>query len=130
MHRRFVVISGLPGSGKTTLAWQLASVLDLPIIDKDAILECLFGSKGVGDAAWRRMLSRESDTMLEAQATASEGAILVSFWHLPGMASDSGTPTAWLSKLASRIVNVHCVCEPEIAAERFLRRRRHPGHLD
>ena len=25
---------------------------------------------------------------------------------------------------------VHCVCEPEVAAGRFLQRRRHPRHLD
>ena len=69
MQRRFVVISGLPGSGKTTLAWQLASLLDLPVSDKDSILEDLFDSKGVGDAAWRRILSRESDRILQAQAS-------------------------------------------------------------
>ncbi|MBV8732241.1 MAG: AAA family ATPase, partial [Acidobacteriia bacterium] len=130
MQRRFVVISGLPGSGKTTLALQLSPVLDLPVIDKDSILERLFSSKGVGDAEWRRVLSRESDMILQERAAASEGAILVSFWHLPGMAADSGTPTAWLSELAGTIVNVHCVCGPEIAAERFFRRRRHSGHLD
>src|SRR5947209_4425192 len=117
LPRRFVVISGLPGSGKTTLARQLAPALNLPILDKDSILEHLFDSKGVGDAAWRRMLSRESDTALQAQATASDGAILVSFWHQPGMAPDSGTPTTWLSELSEHIVNVHCVCSPDIATK-------------
>jgi hypothetical protein len=32
--------------------------------------------------------------------------------------------------LMGAIVNVHCVCEPEVAAERFLQRDRHPGHQD
>ena len=41
-QRPFVVISGLPGSGKTTLARRLAQALNLPLIDKDDILElCL-----------------------------------------------------------------------------------------
>jgi AAA domain len=130
MQKRFVVVSGLPGSGKTTLAWRLASVLELPVIDKDSILEGLFDLKGVGDTEWRRMLSRESDRILQAQASASEGAILVSFWHRPGMALDSGTPTTWLTGLAGHLVNLHCVCPPEIAAERFFHRERHRGHLD
>jgi AAA domain-containing protein len=101
------VISGLPGSGKTTLGRRLAPALDLPLIDKDDILNRLFESKGVGNAAWRRTL-----------------------WRLPGMPSDSGTPTDWLDASLHRVVNVHCACEPEVAAGRFLQRRRHPGHLD
>jgi glucokinase len=75
------------------------------------------------------MLSRESDMILQAEAAASEGAILVSFWRQPGMAADSGTPTTWLLELPGVVVNVHCVCPPEIAAERC-QRSRHPRHLD
>jgi thymidylate kinase len=129
-QKRFVVISGLPASGKTRLAHRLAAALHLRVIDKDDILERLFESKGVGDAAWRRTLSRESDLILRTEAAASKGAILTSFWRMPGMPSDSGTPTDWLSSLSDQILNVHCVCEPEIAASRFLQRKRHPGHLD
>jgi len=130
MHKPFVVISGLPGSGKTTLGRRLASVLDLPLIDKDDILDRLFESKGIGDAAWRRTLSRESDVVLQSRATSSDGAIVASFWRVPGMPSDSGTPTEWLDAPTHRVVNVHCTCEVEVAAGRFLQRRRHPGHLD
>lgn len=46
------------------------------------------------------------------------------------MPSDSGTPADWLRAPSHRLVNVHCVCELEVAAMRFLRRQRHPGHLD
>jgi predicted kinase len=130
VHKPFVLISGLPGSGKTTLARRLAPGLHLPLIDKDDILHRLFESKGIGDAGWRRTLSRESDELLQHHAAGSDGAVLVSFWRLPGMPSDSGTPTDWLPTLSNRLVNVHCVCEPEVAARRFLQRRRHPGHLD
>jgi hypothetical protein len=128
--KRFVVVSGLPGSGKTTLARRLAPVLNLPLIDKDEILERLFVSKGTGDHTWRRALSRESDTILQREAASSEGAVLVSFWRLPGMPADSGTPTEWLSAISSQMVNVQCICEPEVAAARYLERNRHPGHLD
>jgi gluconate kinase len=130
MSTRFVVLSGLPGSGKSTLARQLATALELPLIDKDTILQRMFESKGVGDDSWRRTLSRESDVIFQAEAIAAERAVLVSHWQLPGMSLDSGTPTDWLGKPSDHVVNVHCVCAPELAAERFFKRKRHPGHLD
>ena len=57
-------------------------------------------------------------------------AVLTSFWRVPGMAADSGTPTHWLHGLSNLVVNVHCVCSPETAAKRFVERKRHAGHLD
>jgi len=128
--RTFVVVSGLPGSGKTTLGRQLAAILDLPLIDKDDILEKLFTARGVGDTAWRRSLSRESDAILAHDAARLDGAVLSSFWRLEGMPADSGTPTEWLHKLPSPLVHVQCVVDPEVAARRFSARTRHAGHLD
>ena len=60
MQRRFVVVSGIPGCGKTTVARRLSPLLHLPVIDKDDILDALFASKGVGDSDWRKTLSREA----------------------------------------------------------------------
>ncbi|MGE4244304.1 AAA family ATPase [Ramlibacter sp.] len=130
MRKSFVVVSGLPGSGKTTVARALAPALALPVIDKDDILEDLFEARGIGDMAWRRALSRESDATLQARALEADGALLSSFWHVSGMLQDSGTPIEWLTSPAHRVVMLECRCPADIAAARFLRRRRHPGHLD
>ena len=126
----FLVVSGIPGSGKTTLAKRLGSALQLPVVDKDDILAELFEERGIGDDSWRKGLSRESDLLFRERALASKGALLVSFWHVAGMPPDSGTPTDWLSFLWGTIVNLRCVCPPEVAARRFQQRQRHPGHLD
>ena len=125
-----MVVSGLPGSGKTTLARKLAPALSLPLLDKDDILEGLFETLGIGDADWRRRLSRASDEILQRLARNSSGAVLTSFWRNPEMSPLSGTPTDWIVSASRRIVEVYCVCDPQVAAMRFVNRRRHPGHLD
>ncbi|MFD6892851.1 AAA family ATPase [Streptomyces sp. NPDC059957] len=64
----FVILTGLPASGKSTVARGRAAELDLPVIDKDVILESLYDSLGVGDHAWRHRLSRAADDILFALA--------------------------------------------------------------
>ena len=39
-----MVVSGLPGSGKSALATGLSARLGLPVIDKDVVLEALYDS--------------------------------------------------------------------------------------
>jgi hypothetical protein len=126
----FIVLSGLPASGKSSLARRLAPALGLPLLDKDDILEALFDSLGVGDGGWRTRLSRAADEVLRRMAFQTQGAVLVSWWRHPRAQGDSGTPTGWLSLLPGRLVEVYCACEPRVAAERYLGRTRHEGHLD
>jgi predicted kinase len=115
-------VSGLPGSGKSTLARTLARALGQPHVDKDAILETLFDSLGVGDEPWRHRLSRASDEILYTVAAGTRGAVLDNWWQREWAAGR-------LPRLG-RLVEVHCDCPVEVAASRFRARRRHPGHLD
>ncbi len=129
--RAFVVMSGLPGSGKTTLGRRLAALLALAMLDKDDILDALLNTVGSPDPQSRQMLSRASDAVMETIAANSPGAVLSSFWRRERLTTTSGTPTAWLHQLPdARLVEVHCVCPPTTAAERFQARRRHRGHHD
>ena len=126
----FIVVSGLPASGKSTLAARLADALGLPLLDKDDILEALFGGAGEIDAAKRTQLSRMSDDVLARIARASQGAVIVSHWRHENSEGASGTPVAWLKGLPGTVVEVYCVCPPEIAERRFRLRKRHPAHHD
>jgi AAA domain len=130
IQRRFIVVSGLPASGKSTLARQLAPAFGLPLYDKDDILEALFDTMGPANADLRHRLSRASDRVMTTLVEQSCGAVLTSFWRNPGDEGNSGTPCEWLGQLSPSIVEVYCRCEPESAVQRFLRRSRHPGHLD
>lgn len=123
MTARLVVVSGLPGSGKTTVGTALSRRLSMPLIDKDAILEALFDSLGCPDRVERYRLSRASDEVLYTLAEASEGAVVVNWW-------DHDSSPARLRAIAPSIVEVFCECPVEVAAARFAGRVRHPGHHD
>lgn len=119
----FVITCGLPASGKSTLSHALGDCLGWPVIDKDTILESLFDSLGTGDQAWRHRLSRASDDVLFTIAAQAKRAVLDNWWH-------HDTAPERLHRLNARLIEIFCDCDPALAAERFQRRTRHPGHLD
>ena len=130
MTLRFVVVSGLPASGKSTIGRAIARAMQLRFLDKDHLLESLFDSHGVGDSTWRATLSRAADEELRRQAVTSQRAVIASWWRHPRSTAASGTPTAWLTSLPGELVEVHCRCSPNVATDRFVSRNRHSGHLD
>jgi glucokinase len=128
-----VVVSGLPGSGKTTVARQLAPQLDLAVIDKDDFLESLFrkttGNDREVDLELRYELSRQADDMLIERSKNTARAVVVSFWRRPEVSETAGTPFEWLRELPNA-VEVYCRCDANTAAHRFVGRNRHPAHGD
>lgn len=129
MRDTAIIVSGLPASGKTTVGKTVAKRLDIPFLDKDDILEELFERKGIGDQSWRTQLSVESNSIFECRAKLSEQIVLISHWQ-QSLILQSGTPTNWLDNSYYKIVEIYCKCEPDTAANRFLARSRHKGHLD
>lgn len=125
MRRLYVVVSGPPGSGKTTLARPLAHALDLPLIAKDRIKESLLDSLGVRDLEWSRQVGRATMSLMYRLATDAGAAVLESTWS-PELA-----PAA-LAALQAPIVEAYCSCPPELAEARYRERlaTRHPGHHD
>jgi hypothetical protein len=74
----FIVVSGPPASGKTTLAQALAPAAGLPLIAKDTIKQALMGVLPVPDVAASRVVGRASVAALLAVAAESGGAVLES----------------------------------------------------
>ena len=119
----YVVVSGLPGSGKTTLGRALASELGVPLLAKDTIKEALFDSLGTGDVDWSKRLGSASVSVLLALAALQDRAVLESFW-------DPSCARPDLLALGGTTIEVFCACSAATARNRYLRRARHPGHLD
>lgn len=127
---KFVLVSGLPASGKSTLARPLAAELGATYVDKDVLLEQLFAEHGVVSVEQRTSLSRTADAQFRQQALQSSFAVLVSWWCHPRSSRLSGTPFDWLTQAETSVVEVYCQCPPMVAAQRFLARVRHAGHHD
>ena len=125
-----IIVTGLPASGKTTIAREIAKRLGFVFLDKDDFLEDLYERYGVLSWEDRKRLSRQSDVAFQDAAVRSASAVLVSHWRSLGENSESGTPSDWLAEEYKPLIEVCCLCSPEEALARFIARTRHPGHFD
>ena len=125
MRDLFVVVSGAPGSGKSTIARELAPRLDLPLLTKDTIKEAMGDVLPAPDIAASKKLGAATMEVLLALARDNVGAVLESTWHRE-------FALAQLATLPSRIVEVYCDVPPEVAQRRYAERAatRHHVHFD
>jgi predicted kinase len=126
MVDRLVLVNGLPGSGKTTLATELAARLSVPLVSKDSVKELLadafpaipvssFGAIAV-DTAW--------NLVAETPGT----VILDSWWFRP---LDLPLVKAGLERCcAAMVVEVWCEVPVGVARQRYEARSRHAVHQD
>lgn len=130
-----IIITGLPGTGKTTLGWRLADDLRLPFIHKDGIKELLFDTLGWSDREWSKKLGLASYALLEyfieVQLRGGVSFIVESNFH-PILS------TEMFRRLQARYdfdpVQILCYAGGNILFQRFKARastdERHPGHVE
>jgi predicted kinase len=129
------VVSGLPASGKTTLARWLASEFRVPLVGRDDIKERLFDSLGWSDRAWSKRLGTASWDLLywfiEMQLAAGQSCMAESNFGAPG---DADRLRELVARYNVNLIEVHCYATGSVLVERYLERvrsgRRHPGHVD
>jgi predicted kinase len=132
MVKDLVIVSGAPGSGKTTLAVPLAAALRFPLLSKDVIKEQLYDTLGRGDGddpwAWSRRLGAASMELMWTLAGHFPQVVLEANFR-----PHNTYERERITHLGERVVEVHCTCPIELAAERYAARartdRHHPVHL-
>lgn len=127
-----IVISGLPASGKSTVARLLQAAFPYPILEKDRMKECLFDTLGFQshdekrrlDAAAARILLQTAEELMN-----TGGSVILdnNFDTAAGAALK-----ALQARLRPRSVTLLLTADEKVLYDRYLARdlahTRHPGH--
>ena len=125
MARDVVIVNGLPGSGKSSLAPRLAGALGAACLGKDRIKEAL-AEAVVTEVPRLGAVAMETVWTL---AAAVPGTVVVdSWWFRP---RDLEQAQAGLARSGARATaEVWCDVPAELARSRYLARKRHTVHAD
>jgi predicted kinase len=120
-----VVVSGAPGTGKSTIAAALAAHFRWPLLELDMIKEALADVLGLGDENWS---DRVGDAAAEVvfRLSASFPDVIAEGWWRGARRERAGREFAGAAE-------VFCRCRPEMAERRMRGRHatgRHPIHRD
>ncbi|HEY4210413.1 MAG TPA: AAA family ATPase [Steroidobacteraceae bacterium] len=142
-----IAITGLPASGKSTLARELARRLGAPVLAKDWIKEPLLEVLGPGDRSHSRRLSdasfavlfglaRQMLAHLASDAPAPRACAQPTVLILEGnfRRGEHEAPFNRLLSQGARLVQIECRVDESVRLERLRRRAgdpaRHSGHRD
>jgi len=122
-----ILVNGLPGAGKSTLARRLGAELRLPVISKDDLKEALADAVPAPFPA-ARLGPLAADLMWDVAAGLSAAVILESFWLAD---RDRSFVAAGLARCGrSRHAEIWCDVPLELARARYAARTRHVVHSD
>lgn len=132
---KLIVLTGHPGSGKTSIAKALSDRYSIPFISKDTLKECMFDTLGSSDKQWSLKVSaaahRIMDKMIENHLDI-DSSIIVESNFKPEI--DSERFAEIVKRYNAECLQLLCIASPEVLYERWVRRieaaKRHKGHVE
>jgi predicted kinase len=120
-----IVVSGAPGTGKSTIARGLGASLRFGVLSLDPIKEALADVLGLGDEGWSDRMGDAAAEVVFRLAADFPDAVAEGWWR-------RARRDRAVTEFAGAI-EVFCHCDPQLAASRVAARigaGRHPIHRD
>jgi predicted kinase len=120
-----IVVSGAPGTGKSTIAAAVAADLRWPLLPLDTVKEALADVLGLGGEGWSNRVGDAAAEVVFRLAATFPDAVAEGWWR--------GARRERALREFAGAIEVFCRCDPETAARRMRSRHgagRHPIHSD
>lgn len=120
-----IVVSGAPGTGKSTIAAAMAEALRWPLLTLDPIKEALADVLGLGDEDWSDRVGDAAAEVVFRLSARFPDVVAEGWWR--------GARRERALREFIGALEVFCRCDPELAVSRARDRHsvsRHPIHRD